>query len=450
MRRSRQFEQQREALFDLMGDAGVAIVPAARVVQRNADVDYPFRQDSDFYLLTGMEEPDAVAVFCRTKGQRRFVLFVRERDPEKERWDGERPGVEGAVRDYGADEAYPLGALGDKLPELFEGARRVAYRPGRYADLDSTVFAAWRHHRSSSRVRYDGPDELINLEAVTEQLRLRKSPAALDALRRAARISALGHREAMRVARPGLYEFQVEAVLDFAFKAYGAVRHGYTPIVASGANATVLHYVRNDRRMEDGDLLLVDAGGEFDFHTADITRTFPVSGRFTPPQRDAYAVVLAAQRAAMARCVVGASMQEVHETAVRVLVEGMVALGLLEGDVDGLIEREAYKPYYMHRTGHWLGMDVHDVGRYWSEGQSRRLEPNMVVTVEPGLYVPLDAAEAPEALRGIGIRIEDDVLVTDDGPVVLTEHVPTDPDEIEALCAEPSSFADLLPLLDLD
>jgi Xaa-Pro aminopeptidase len=434
--------QRRQRLILEIGD-GVAIIPCKPAQIRNGDVEHEYRQDSDFHYLTGLEEPESVAIIAPHDPRGPFILFVRPRDPERAVWDGPRAGVEGAKSDHGADSAFPIEEFNGQLKSFFKDAPAVYFTPGRDAHFDSKVFDAMRTHRKG-RARHGGPDRMLDLDAILHPHRLIKMPEDITALRRAAEITAAGHREAMRVATPGRWEYQVEAVLECVFRAHGSPRNGYPSIVAAGLNATILHYNTNRQPMTDGDLLLIDAGAEFDHYTADVTRTFPVNGRFTGEQRAVYDVVLAAQKASIEACVVGAEFTHIHDVSVAVLTEGMVDLGLLKGNVDDLIESEAFKAFYMHRTSHWLGMDVHDVGLYAKDGADRHLEAGMVMTVEPGLYVG-ETASAEDRWRGIGVRIEDDILITEDGPVILTDLVPTDPEAVEALCQEESDYTASMP-----
>jgi len=434
---AKQLQRRRRAAAKAVGADGVLIVPAATEVTRNRDVHYPFRQDSDFRYLTGFPEPDAVAVIAPKRKDGEFVLFCRPRDPEREVWDGFRHGVEGAVERFGADEAHPLDELDEKLPELLADRERVFYPLGTDAELDLKIMDWLRAVRGQARAGVRAPTELITSDRVIHEQRLIKGKAELRTMRRAAAISAAGHRLLMQRCRPGMSEQQLEALFVGACAERGARFQAYPPIVGGGHNACVLHYVSNDAELNDGDLVLVDAGCELDGYASDITRTFPVNGRFTDPQRTLYALVLEAQRAAIAAVKPGRRWSAPHDAALKVLTRGLVELGLIEGtpeDVPQLIKDEKYKPFYMHRTGHWLGMDVHDVGSYKVDGKWRRLEPGMVLTVEPGLYVAPDAG-APAQYRGIGIRIEDDVLVTEDGHEVLSRAAPKAIDEIEALMA---------------
>lgn len=434
---AKELKRRRRDLARAIGADGVLIVPAAREVTRNRDVHYPFRQSSDFAWLTGFPEPDAVAVLAPKHKAGELVLFCRPRDPEREVWDGYRFGTEGAVEHFDADAAHPLAELDEKLPELLADRERVYYPLGVDADFDLKVMGWLRAVRGQARKGVSAPTELVTSDALLHERRLIKSKRELATMRRAAGISAAAHRRLMQTCRPGLGEQQLEATFLHACAERGARFQAYPPIVGGGANACVLHYVENADTLRDGDLVLVDAGCELDGYASDITRTFPVNGRFTEPQRTLYELVLAAQRAAIAAVKPGKRWDAPHKAALKVLTRGLVDLGLIEGsrdDVPQLIKDEKYKPFYMHRTGHWLGMDVHDVGSYKQDGKWRPLEPGMVLTVEPGLYVAPDA-EAPAEYRGIGIRIEDDVLVTADGHEVLSRDVPKDVEAIERLMA---------------
>ncbi|MGH7325503.1 MAG: aminopeptidase P N-terminal domain-containing protein [Candidatus Rokuibacteriota bacterium] len=476
-----QFLDRRQRFAEAIGD-GLAIVPGAQEVYRNADTTYVFRQASDFYFLTGFDEPDAVAVFNPAHAKERFVLFVRPRDREMEIWNGRRAGVEGAIATWGADTAYPVAQLDDKLREWALERPVLYYRlgnPGHDARITRLVteLRGARARGRPSPVRIEDPGPILH------EMRLRRSPAELAWQRRACQISREAHLEAMRYARPGLFEYQAQAALEFVFRAHGSRRNAYPSIVASGPNACILHYHENTRRLEDGDLVLIDAGCEYGYHASDMTRTFPANGRFTRPQRAIYELVLRAQQAAIAVARPGQPLEAVHDAARRVLTEGLVALGLLPRGVEDSLAMHHYREFYMHGTSHWLGMDVHDVGDYRVGGRSRPLEPGMVFTVEPGLYFEperetatfhlreysehemwdrryrlgvaaakrLEEDEKAKAekvvhpvareFRGIGVRIEDDVLVTADGFEVLTAGTPKTVDEVERACAEPARFA---------
>jgi Xaa-Pro aminopeptidase len=429
------YAARRKKLCEAMGPDAVAILIGARMVTRSADTQFPFRQDSDFWYLTGFDHPNAIAVL-RTDGGAEYTLFVEPRDPEAETWTGYRPGVEGAKRDHDADEAWPNAELLAQLPDLLGRARRVYHVLGRDPAIDVKIVEICEGMRLRSRLGRVPPEAIVDPRSVLHEMRLRKEPAELDVMRRAAAISAEGHREAARRAQPGAFEYELEAALEHAFRRRGARGPAYTTIVGSGANATVLHYVRNDQKLREGELVLVDAGCELGGYASDVTRTYPIGGRFGAAGRALYEVVLAAQAAALERCRPGATLPEVHDAAVRRLVEGLVELGLLAGAVEELVAKEAHRRFYMHQTSHWLGLDVHDVGAYRREGTPRPLEPGMVFTVEPGLYVAPSLADVDARFRGIGVRIEDDVAITADGCEVLTAAIPKTPEDLEALVAE--------------
>lgn len=425
------FAAHRAAVLERLAEDEAVLVVGGPLRTRSNDTEYPYRPDSDVYWLTGWEDPE-VAVFLRP-GEAPLTMFVQRKDREREVWEGFRPGPDGARADYGADVAYTWDELPDQLPKLLQGVRVLHYAFARDPEMDALLAGAiTKAARAARKNGLTVPETFHHPAVLLHELRLVKNARELEVMRRAAAISGLAHREAMAATRPGRFEYEIEAVLLSAFRRHGSTGPGYTPIVAGGANACVLHYVRNRDRLEDGQLLLVDAGGEHGWYTADITRTWPVGGRFTGPQRAVYEHVLRAQYAAIDAVCAGRPFTEVHDAAVRVLTEAMVDLELLEGDVDTLIEEERYKRYYMHGTSHWLGLDVHDVGRYCRGGASRVLQPGMVLTIEPGLYIPPDDEDAPEHLRGIGVRIEDDVVVTDGEPEVLTSDVPKEIAAIEA------------------
>jgi len=429
---SDEFLRRRRQLMRMMGKGAIAILPAAQPRLRSRDVLYPYRQDSDFYYLTGFAEPDAVVVLVPGRPEGEYLLFCRERDREKETWDGTRVGPENAVAHYGADVAYPVGAVEEWLPKLVGKCDRVFYTMGAHPDFDQRVISWVSRLRTHSRAGVHTPDEFISLDHFLHDLRLYKSREEIGTMRRSARIAVQAHRRAMSMCRPGLFEYQIEAEFIHEFRNHGA-QPSYLPIVGSGPNSCILHYHENNRRMEDGDLLLVDAGCEFDYYASDVTRTYPVNGRFTPEQRAIYEVVLDAHEAALAAVVPGNSWSEPHEAAVRTVTKGLKKIGLLEGAVAALIRTRAYQKFFMHRTGHWLGMDVHDVGDYKIADQWRVLEPGMVLTVEPGVYIPPGSRGVPKRWWNIGVRIEDDVLVTRDGSDVLTRDLPRDPDVLEAM-----------------
>lgn len=419
----------------MVGVGNIALIASAPECRRNNDVHYPYRQDSDFYYLTGFDEPDALAVFVPGRRPAEYILFCREFDETTALWTGHHAGIEGAKEIYGADDAFPIDDVDEIAPGLLENKGRVFYPMGRNRELDQQVLEWVKQLRGRLRSGISAPMEFIALENLLHEMRLFKSAAELNLMRQAANVSARAHIRAMQTARAGLYEHQIEAELLHEFTRNGMRSMAYPSIVAGGKNACVLHYTRNDDKLRDGDLLLIDAGAENQNYASDITRTFPVSGRFNDAQRLLYQRVLDAQLAAIDKVRPGNHWNDPHDAAVKVLTRGLIDLGLLKGKAAKLIKDEAYKKFYMHRTGHWLGMDVHDVGNYKIEGKWRLLEPGMVLTVEPGLYVSPDCTDVEKKWCGIGIRIEDDVLVTKDGCEVLTALVPKTIDEIEELMA---------------
>lgn len=437
-RRRAAFLERMTAQFD--GATGVAILRSAPVMHKTADMDHEYRPDSDFYYLTGFAEPGAVAVLT-PHAEPSYRLFVRPRDPEQEVWVGKRAGVEGAVSEYGADEAHSVEDVERWLPDLLEGAQVLYYALGKDEAFNQLVLDTLNAFRTKQRKGVYGPDALVDPSTLLHELRLHKAPDEIAMMRRAAEIAAEAHRQAMKACRPGLHEYELEAEIEYVFRKRGAIGPAYETIVGGGANGTILHYNSNQEVLRDGDLVLIDAGAEYGYYASDVTRTFPVNGRFTPPQRELYELVLRAQLEALALCRPGTGFRDPHNRAVEVLTEGMVELGWLSGDVAELVANEAYKAFYMHGTSHWLGMDVHDVGRYKRDEEWRPLEPGMVLTIEPGIYVAPGTASVDERYRGIGIRIEDDVLITDDGCEVLTSSVPKAVAEIEALMSEGRTLA---------
>ena len=431
---------RRKAFLDRIGPGSVAIVASAPVQIRNNDVEHPYRQDSDFFYLTGLDEPESLAVFSNVHGQHRFVLFVRPRDPERETWDGPRVGVDAAPARLGCDAAFPNAERNEKLPGYLENARTLHYSLGRDPHVDGLVLRTRDLVRRRARLGVVYPAAIVDLSSTVHAMRLFKSPAEIAIMRRAAEITREAHAVAMKVARPGAFEYEVEAEMARVYRRHGAERPAYESIVGSGINATILHYRKNDRKLEDGDLLLIDAGAELEYYASDVTRTFPVNGKFTPAQRRIYDAVLKAQELTIAATRTGATLEGLHRITLRSITESLIALGLVEGPLDQAIEKELYKPFYMHRTSHWLGMDVHDVGSYFVEVEgelkptARTLEPGQVLTVEPGIYIGA-TTKAPAEYMGIGVRIEDDVLVTADGPDVLTRGIPKHADELEKLLA---------------
>ena len=429
------FAERRRRFMDQM-ETGVALFFAAPEKVRSNDTHYRFRQDSDFHYLTGFPEPGAAALLLPQHSEHRFVLFVRPRDREREIWDGRRAGPEGARSKYGADASYTIDQLAEVLPRYLENAASLYYTFGRYPQSDASAQKALDVVRTKNRQGIRAPRVFHDPAAILNDMRLKKTAGELDIMRRAASISSEAHRAAMEALRPGMQEYEIEALIEYTFRRHGAAGPSYNTIVGSGVNATILHYIENTATCKDGDLLLVDAGAEVEGYSADITRTYPVNGRFTPAQREVYEIVLTAQKRAIAEVRAKNTFNAVHDVALRTLVEGLVKLGLLKGDVDRLIAEEAYKPYYMHRTSHWLGLDVHDVGDYRDGEAWRPLEPGMVLTVEPGLYFGEDRTEVPAPYRGMGIRIEDDVLVTAGEPEVLTAATPKTVTEIESVMSK--------------
>lgn len=419
---------RRARLAAALGDDGIAVIATAPEAMRNRDTHYPYRFDSYFHYLTGFTEPEAVLVVVGG-GTPESILFCRDKDETREIWDGFRHGPAAAQLAFGFDAAHSVRELDARLPDLMSDRARLAYAVGQDAAWDARVIGWLSSVREKTRQGVTAPGEILDVRAMLDEMRLIKDAFELELMRRSARIASDAHRRAMRAARPGRHEYEIEAELLHTFYAGGAQAPAYQSIVAGGANACVLHYVTNREVLRDGDLLLIDAGCELDGYASDITRTFPVNGRFSPVQKDVYEIVLAAQAAAMAAIRPGTPWIAPHDAAVRVLTQGMVDLGLLSGDVDGLIESDAYKRFYMHRTGHWLGMDVHDAGEYKIDREWRPLQPGMTLTVEPGFYIRA-ADDVPEALWNIGIRIEDDVAVTEGGCEVLTSP-PNTVSEIE-------------------
>lgn len=431
----KEFAERRAQLMEMMAPDSIAIVAAAPERKRNRDVEYRYRQDSDFYYLSGFPEPEAVLVLIPGREHGEYVLFCRERDRTMEIWNGFRAGPEGAVSTYGADDAFPISDLDEILPGLIEGRERVYYAMGAQPAFDQKVMGWVNTIRAKVRSGAHPPGEFVVLDHLLHDMRLFKSPAELRMMKYAAEASAAAHVRAMQACHPGMLEYQLEAEYLHHFLMAGARAPAYSTIVGGGANACILHYIENDQPLRDGDLVLVDAGAEYDHYAADITRTFPVNGRFSAPQKAIYEVVLKAQLAAIKCVKPGNHWNQPHEAAVRVLTEGLVKLGLLSGPVDELINSEAYRAFYMHRTGHWLGMDVHDVGDYKIDDEWRVLEAGMVLTIEPGLYIAPDDSSVDAQWRGIGVRIEDDVAVTESGHRVLTSAVPKRVEDIEALMA---------------
>lgn len=423
------YADRRARALDRIGPQAILLLPSTPTYIRNNDVEHEYRPDSDLHYLTGFIEPGSLLALAH--GDSPFTMFVRPRDLAREIWDGSRVGVDGARALFGANASYDIAELDAKLADLLLDRKQLYYAIGRDRAMDERVLGALSAARRRARKGRIAPTEIIEPSTVLHELRWLKDEAEIATMQRAADISRKAFERVLDVLRPEMHEYEIEAELRGAFRRNGSERCAYEPIVASGANACTLHYVSNDRRMEDGELLLIDAGAESACYASDVTRTFPINGRYTAPQRLVYDAVLAAQKAAINAVRPGVSLLDVHAIAVRSLAQSMLDLRLLEGSIDELIEKEDYKRYYMHGTSHWLGMDVHDVGRDWINGEPRGFEPGCVLTVEPGLYIRADDEHAPAELRGIGVRIEDDVLVTADGCRVLTAHIPKEPDEIE-------------------
>lgn len=432
------FQERRSILAGEIGLRSIAIIATSPVAMRNRDADYKYRADSSFFYLTGFSEPEAVAVietFDTEEEGYSYSLFCRERNREMEIWNGYRAGIDGAMQDYDADEAYPIDLLDEGILEKLQNKDQLFYRIGHNADFDARV-AKWIATASGeSRRGTSAPAQVIQLDRIIDEMRLHKDDNEIELMQIASDISADAHTQAMRAVRPGMMEYALEAELNYIFGKNGGVP-AYNSIVGGGENACILHYVENDKALKDGDLVLIDAAAEYQLYASDITRTFPVNGKFSPEQKALYNVVLDAQIAAINAVQIGNSYKEPHNVAVRILVQGLLDLGLMQGDIDDIIEKEAFRQFYMHGTGHWLGMDVHDVGAYKVDGEWRPYEEGMVVTVEPGVYIAPDDETVDAKWRGIGIRIEDDVVTTANGPLVLTAKVVKTVEDIEALMAK--------------
>ena len=425
-----EYRQRQKELMSRIG-GGTAIFRSAPMATMHNDVEYTYRQESSFYYLTGFNEPEAVAVFAPHHQEHQYILFVQPKDPEKETWTGYRTGVEAAKKIYGADEAYPITELNEKLPQYLVNADRIYYHLGNDEKFNQTIISHWQRLMRGYQKRGTAPTALEDTRPLIFPMRLVKSPQEIAMMRQATKISAMAHNRAREFARPGIYEYQVQAEIEHIFRQEGGIGIAYPSIVASGENACILHYIENDRQMQDDELLLIDAGCSYGYYNGDITRTFPVGGKFTPEQKALYEIVLEAQLQAIAEVQPGNPYNEFHDMAVCVIVQGLLDLGLLQGDLEEIIKEEKYKPFYMHRTGHWLGLDVHDVGVYKHDEETwQSLTPGHIVTVEPGIYIsphikPAEGQpEIPDRWKGIGIRIEDDLLVTADGHDILTSDVP--------------------------
>ncbi len=442
----KEFASRREQLMHMIGDNAVAIVTSSSLLIRNRDAEYPFRQHSDFLYLTGFNEPEAVAFFIPGREQGEYILFCRERDPKAEQWVGRRAGIDGAKKYWGADDAFPIDDIDDILPSLLEERSSVYYNTGNDVEFDQQVMAWVNTVKSKLRSGVHAPQEFISLPLILHDMRLYKSPAELRAMRYAAKTAVIAHERAMAVCKPDMMEYELEAEYLYEFRKAG-MEPAYTSIVGGGKNGCILHYIENDRPLKEGELVLVDAGAEYLGYASDITRTFPVNGKFSKAQRSLYQIVLDAQKAAIAVAKPGNTWDQPHSAALRVIVKGLVEVDILPGRnsnndgsnddsyIDKLIEDKAYVPFYMHKTGHWLGLDVHDVGDYKVDEHWRLLEPGMTLTVEPGLYIT-PAADVDEKWWNIGIRIEDDVLITQKGNEVLTRKLIKEVDDIEDYMAK--------------
>lgn len=417
----------------MVGNDGVAILPSAPVRMRSRDVGYRYRQDSDFHYLTGFAEPESVAVLAPGRANGEFIIFCRERDHEREQWDGSRAGTNGVVDDFAADDAFPIDDIDDILPGIIEERNCVYYTMGAYADFDIRITEWVKSLRARASMGSHTPHEFVALDHLLHDMRLYKSRAEISAMRRSAKLAATAHNRAMSTVKPGMHEYELEAEFIHVFRGSNAI-NSYSPIVGGGSNGCVLHYVDNDAPLVDGDLVLVDAGCELDYYASDITRTYPVNGRFSAEQRAVYEIVLDAQLAAIDKAQAGNHWNDPHDAAVKVITRGLKKLGILDGSISKLIRDGAYREFFMHRTGHWIGIDVHDVGDYKVGEEWRLLEPGMVMTVEPGIYIP-GTRKIPARFRNIGIRIEDDVVISRNGPDVLSATAVKDPDDIEALMA---------------
>lgn len=426
-----EYQARRKKLAQLLPSNSLAIIPAAKELIRNGDAHYPFRQNSNFYYLTGFEEPDALLVILAGQ-EAQSLLFNRPRNPAEEQWTGKRLGQEGALAELLMQAAYPIHSLNDELPNFLAGKSAVYYPLAEQVDLDKTLMQALNVIKKQARKGLKAPDTLCDLEPILSEMRLFKSPAEIELMRMAANISVKAHKRAMRLCKQLEYEYQLEAELIYEFARLGCQSVAYDSIVAAGENACVLHYTQNNQALRQNDLILIDAGGEYQGYAADITRTFPINGRFSPEQKSIYELVKSAQRAGIAEIRPGIAWNIVQQTIVKILTAGLCELGILQGSVDDLIAKEAYKKFYMHNSGHWLGLDVHDSGSYKINNEWRTLESGMVLTVEPGLYFSSDST-VDERWRGIGLRIEDDVLVTETGHDILSADLPVEVDEIEAL-----------------
>ena len=422
--------------LEKMDPSSVAVFASAHEIRRNQDTDFEFRQDTDFYYLTRLNEPDCVAVLSPSHPEHKYVLFVRPRKREEEIWTGLRTGVEGAIRQYGADAAYDIAQINEILPKYLQNAHKLYYRFGQDQSFDLKIINTIKHIRERIRTGAYAPSTITDPATIVHEMRLRKNEEDLTSLRRATAISAEGHVAAMKHCKPGMFEYELEAIVEYIFRKKGATGVGYPSIVGSGFNTTILHYNTNNDQIKDGDMVLIDAGAEYNVFSGDITRSFPANGKFTKAQQAVYEVVLNANQSVIQMVKPGVSFMKLHEHCVDVVTQGLIDIGLLSGSLKDNVEKKAYEKFFMHRTGHWLGMDVHDVGRYKMDDDWRTLEPGMVFTVEPGVYIAAGADNVPAEFFNIGVRIEDDVVVTETGAEVMTTGVPKLPKEVEATMKE--------------
>jgi Xaa-Pro aminopeptidase len=425
------FSERRDLLADKVLEDSAIIVSAASVKSRISDTEYSYRQDSNFYYLSGYEEPESLILIRPNQDKERFIIFCRDRDPLREQWDGFRTGQEGVIQDYGADAAYSINSIDEIMPKLLDGAKNIYFSMSAPCGVDAKISSWVEDIRKNTRSGAEPPQNLLSLDSILHEMRLIKEGDEMDLMKQAANITTEAHIRAMQSVRPGMYEYQLEAEYLYAFNKNGARSPAYNSIVGGGNNSCILHYVENNAELQDGDLVLVDAGCEYQYYASDVTRTFPVNGKFSPEQREIYSIVLEAHKQSMEQAKPGNKWNLMHEKSVEVIVEGLLSIGLLQGSRDEIIDKGEYSKFYMHRIGHWLGMDVHDVGSYKQDGDWRPLEEGMVMTVEPGIYI-LDSMEGvDDKWKGIGVRIEDDIAITDSGFEILTPDVPRTIEEVE-------------------
>ena len=425
------FSERRDLLADKVLEDSAIIVSAASVKSRISDTEYSYRQDSNFYYLSGYEEPESLILIRPNQDKERFIIFCRDRDPLREQWDGFRTGQEGVIQDYRADAAYSINSIDEIMPKLLEGAKNIYFSMSAPCGVDAKISSWVEDIRKNTRSGAEPPQNLLSLDSILHEMRLIKESDEMDLMKQAANITTEAHIRAMQSVRPGMYEYQLEAEYLYAFNKNGARSPAYNSIVGGGNNSCILHYVENNAELKDGDLVLVDAGCEYQYYASDVTRTFPVNGKFSPEQREIYSIVLEAHKQSMEQAKPGNKWNLMHEKSVEVIVEGLLSIGLLQGSRDEIIDKGEYSKFYMHRIGHWLGMDVHDVGSYKQDGDWRPLEEGMVMTVEPGIYI-LDSMEGvDDKWKGIGVRIEDDIAITESGFEILTPDVPRTIEEVE-------------------